>query len=59
MPGSRRRAVTWLIEQKGYSQRRVCGLVGLEPKTYRYASKRPDDCEIRARLRLLAGDRRR
>ena len=27
-PRSRRQAVTWAIEQKGYSQRRACGLVG-------------------------------
>jgi len=29
--------VDWAIEEKGYSQRRACGLVGIEPKTYRYA----------------------
>ncbi len=51
--------MTWAIEQKGYSQHRACALVGLEPKTYRYTSKRPGDGEIRARLRLLAGERRR
>ena len=51
--------MTWAITQKGYSQRRACGLVGLEPKTYRYASKRPADGAIRAKLRLLAGERRR
>ena len=47
------------MEQKSYSQRRACRLVGLEPKTYRYASKRSGDGEIRARLRVLAGERRR
>lgn len=31
------------IENKDYSQRRACGLVGLQPKTYRYATTRPDD----------------
>ena len=51
--------MTWAITQKNYSQRRACGLVGLEPKTYRYVSKRPGDGEIRARLRVLAGERRR
>ena len=51
--------MTWAIKQKGYSQRRACGLVELETKTYRYASKRPGDGEIRARLRMLAGERRR
>jgi putative transposase len=55
----RKRAVTWAIEEKCYSQRRACGLVGLHPKTYRYASKRPADEELRARLRELASQRRR
>lgn len=49
----------WAIEEKGYSQRRACVLVGMEPKTYRYASRRPDDTGTRARLRELANDRRR
>ena len=42
--------MTWAIDQKGYSQRRACKLVGLQPKTYRYASTRPDDGALRARL---------
>jgi putative transposase len=51
--------VTWAIEQKSYSQRRACGLIGLAPKTYRYRSRRPDDGELRRRLRELAAERRR
>ena len=51
--------MTWAIRDKGYSQRRACGLVGLHPKTYRYASKRTGDEELRARLRELAAQRRR
>ena len=35
-PGSRRTAVSWAIEDKGYSQRRACRLVGLDPRVYRY-----------------------
>jgi putative transposase len=38
----RKRAATWAINEKDYSQRRACRLVGLQPKTYRYASTRPD-----------------
>src|SRR5207253_2832638 len=34
-------------------------LVGLQPKTYRYASRRPDDGALRARLKELASQRRR
>jgi putative transposase len=51
--------VTWAIEQKSYSQRRACELVGLAPKTYRYRSRRPDDGELRQKLRELAAERRR
>ena len=58
-PGLRRSAVTWAISEKGYSQRRACKLVGIEPKTCRYTSRRPDDGAVRARLRALASERRR
>ena len=58
-PGSRRALVNWAIEEKSYSQRRACGLIGLDPKTYRYASRPPDDVELRARLKALASERRR
>ena len=51
--------MTWAIREKDYSQRRACGLVGLHPNTYRYASKRTGDEELRARLRDLASQRRR
>jgi putative transposase len=51
--------VNWAITDKGYSQRRVCSLVGLDWKTYRYASRRPVDEAIRKRLRELASERRR
>jgi putative transposase len=51
--------VTWAITDKGYSQRRACELVGMAPKTYRYVFCRPDDGDVRARLRALAGERRR
>jgi len=54
-----RAALTWAIEQKGYSQRRACELVGMEPKTFRYVSRRLDDTEIRQRLRALAAERQR
>ncbi len=51
--------MTWAIEEKSYSQRRACGLIGLAPKTYRYTSTRPDDVGVRTRLRSLARQRRR
>jgi putative transposase len=51
--------VSWAIKDKGYTLRRACRLVGLEPKTYRSASKRPDDEVLRQRLKELASERRR
>jgi len=51
--------VNWAINEKRHSQRRACALVGIDPKTYRYRSKRPDDAVIRKRLRELAAERRR
>ncbi len=51
--------MNWAIEEKSYSQRRACGLVGLEPKTFRYVSTRPDDAGLRGRLKELASERRR
>ncbi|MBA9069964.1 hypothetical protein FHR71_003725 [Methylobacterium sp. RAS18] len=38
--------MSWAIQEKGTSQRRACGLIGLEPKTYRYASTRGDDVDL-------------
>ena len=51
--------MTWAIENKGYSQRRACGLVGIEPRVFRYRSSRSDDAGLRSRLRELAAERRR
>jgi putative transposase len=42
-----------------YKQRRACKLVGIEPKTCRYVSRRLDDGAVRTRLRALASERRR
>lgn len=49
----------WAMKERGHSQRRACGLVGMEPWVYRYRSTRSDDEELRRRLRELAGERRR
>jgi putative transposase len=51
--------VTWAVREKSYSQRRACRLVGLHPKTCRYASKRTGDEGLRSKLRELASQRRR
>ncbi len=51
--------MSWAIEAKGYSQRRACGLVGIDPRVYRYLSIRSDDANLRQRLKELASERRR
>lgn len=51
--------VTWAIKDKGYSQRRACGLFAIDPKSWRYASRRPDDGPVRKRMREIAHERRR
>jgi putative transposase len=51
--------VAWVIEEKNYSQRRACGLVGMAPRVYRHRSRRRDDVSLRNRLRKLAAERRR
>ena len=58
-PGARKSAVSWAIEEKDYSQRRACRLVGVAPKVYRHRRRRPNDGAFRARLKVLAAERRR
>ena len=49
----------WAINERAYTQRRACNLVGIAPKIYRYRSQRADDAGLRLRLRELASQRRR
>jgi transposase InsO family protein len=56
---TRPNAVTWAMTEKGYSQRRACRPVGIDPRVHRYQSSRPDDAGLRRRLRELSGERRR
>ena len=51
--------MTWAIDEKGYSQRHACTLIGIAPKTYRYVCSRGDDAALRERLCTLARQRRR
>lgn len=51
--------MSWAIEDRGYSQRRACVLVGMAPRVYRYRSTRSSDAGLRKRLRELAAERRR
>ncbi len=49
----------WAMTEKGYSQRRACAVVGIDPRVHRYRSVRGEDAALRARLRELAAERRR
>jgi putative transposase len=47
------------MTEKGYSQRRACALVGIDPRVYRYRSTRGGDETLRRRLHELSAERRR
>lgn len=50
--------MTWAMSERGYSQRRACGLVHIDPCVYGYRSIRLDDAALQSRLRDLAAERR-
>lgn len=58
-PDAKRDAVAHARAQYGLSERRACQLVGIARRVARYVPTRPDDAELRSRLRVLAGERRR
>lgn len=47
------------MQEKSYSQRRACALAGIDPRVYRRRSTRPEDPELRTRLKELSSERRR
>ncbi len=47
------------MKEKRYSQRRACALAGIDPRVYRRQPKRPEDKDLRQRLRELSAERRR
>jgi putative transposase len=58
-PVARREAAAYLRKAHGMSERRAIRVLGVDRSTIRYASTRPDDGPLRARLRALAHERRR
>ena len=59
-PVARRREVRWMQEKFLTSERRACGLLGMDRGSYRYCSQRePENAALRQRLRELAEQRRR
>jgi putative transposase len=58
-PAAKREAVAHLRSAFEMSERRACRTVNCVRMTMRYRSRRPDDAELRCRLRTLAHERRR
>ena len=58
-PAAEREAVAHLRSAFDMSERRACRTIGCVRMTARYRSRRPDDAELRQRLRALAHERRR
>ena len=58
-PAAKREAVAHLRTAFDMSERRACRTIGCVRMTVRYRSRRPDDTELRQRLRALAHERRR
>jgi len=58
-PAAKREAVAHLRSAFDMSERRACRVVGCVRMTVRYRSRKPDDAELRIRLRALAHLRRR
>src|SRR5690606_10620183 len=54
-----RSAVAHLRAEYEVSERRACQVLGADRSMVRYRATRPEDAEIRARLRALAAERRR
>jgi putative transposase len=58
-PAAKREAVAHLSSAFDVSERRACKIIGCVRMTMRYRSRRPNDAELRGRLRALAHERRR
>jgi putative transposase len=58
-PAAKREAVAHLCSAFDMSERRACRTIGCVRMTVRYRCRRPQDIELRQRLRALAHERRR
>jgi putative transposase len=59
MPAARREAAAYLRRVFEMSERRACRVIGTDRTSVRYQAIRPDDAELRERLKALAQERRR
>jgi putative transposase len=58
-PAARREAIVLLQERLEVSERRACTMIGICRMTVRYRSQRPNDGDLRERMKALADERRR
>ncbi len=58
-PAAERKAVAHLVASHGMSERRACKAIGCCRMTVRYQTTRPDDGVLRARMKVIAHERRR
>ena len=58
-PAAHREAAAYLRSTYTMSERRACRVLGSDRTSVRYQAKRPDDAELRERLKALANERRR
>jgi len=58
-PAAHREAAAYLQATHEMSQRRACRVIGSDRASVRYRSRRPDDGDLRERLKALAAERRR
>ena len=58
-PQAKQEAVRVAREEGKLSERRACGLLGMNRGSWRYRRKQPNDAALRERLRELAGERPR
>ena len=58
-PAAHREAAAYLRSTYQMSERRACRVIGADRASVRYQATRPDDGELRDRLKTLAQERRR
>ena len=58
-PDAKRKAVAHAQEAYEVSERRACDILGADRSTVRYRTQRPDEAELREKIRAVAVERRR